>query len=133
MTQNYANRPTINTPWGSQSWQTQAGIDPSTGQSVTQWTQNTNLTPQSQAALDELGRRLGPAKMADLEARGYKTNKIDENVQAEIMQVVLDDARESYDKDIILELPSCAVDDVERNAQTIEQRLRALAGSAGAQ
>lgn len=52
MTQNYANRPTVNTPWGSQNWQTQAGIDPSTGQSVTQWTQNTNLNSQSQAALD---------------------------------------------------------------------------------
>ena len=65
-----------------------------------------------------------------LEARGYKTNKIDENVHAEIMQVVLDDARESYDEEIILELSSCAVDDVERNAQTIEQRLRAMAGGA---
>ena len=65
MTQNYANRPTINTPWGSQSWQTQAGIDPSTGQSVTQWTQNTNLTPQSQAALDsQMALQQGRSELA---------------------------------------------------------------------
>lgn len=51
-TQNYANRPTINTPFGTQSWQTNATIDPATGQQVTQWTQNTTLTPESQAALN---------------------------------------------------------------------------------
>lgn len=51
-TQNYANRPTINTPFGSQTWQTNATIDPATGQQVTQWTQNTNLTPEAQAALN---------------------------------------------------------------------------------
>lgn len=50
--QNYANRPVINTPFGSQSWQTQAITDPATGQEVTQWTQNTSLAPQLQNALD---------------------------------------------------------------------------------
>ena len=47
-----SNRPDINTPWGSQSWQSAAGVDPSTGKPVTNWTQNTTLNPQSQAALD---------------------------------------------------------------------------------
>lgn len=50
--QNYANRPTVNTPWGTESWTTQATTDPATGQQVTQWTQNTTLTPELQAALD---------------------------------------------------------------------------------
>jgi len=50
--QNYANRPTQNTPFGSQNWQTQAVTDPATGQQVTQWTQNTTLAPQAQRALD---------------------------------------------------------------------------------
>ena len=50
--QNYANRPIQNTPWGSVNWSTQATIDPATGQPVTQWTQNYNLTPASQHALD---------------------------------------------------------------------------------
>lgn len=50
--QNFANRPTINTPFGSQSWETSATIDPATGQPVTSWTQNTTLAPQLQQALD---------------------------------------------------------------------------------
>ena len=47
-----SNRPNINTPWGTQSWESSAGVDPSTGKPVTNWTQNTTLNPQSQAALD---------------------------------------------------------------------------------
>lgn len=50
---NWANRPTVNTPWGSQTWQTQKAIDPATGKPVTQWTSNVNLSPQQQAALDD--------------------------------------------------------------------------------
>ena len=50
--QNYANRPTVNTPWGQESWTTQAVTDPATGQQVTQWTQNTTLTPELQSALN---------------------------------------------------------------------------------
>jgi hypothetical protein len=51
-TQNFANRPNINTPFGTESWTTNAQIDPATGQKVTGWTQNTKLNPQSQGALD---------------------------------------------------------------------------------
>lgn len=50
--QNFANRPTINTPFGTQSWSTNASIDPATGQSVTSWTQNTSLAPGLQSALN---------------------------------------------------------------------------------
>lgn len=48
----FSNRPTINTPWGTESWQTSAGVDPSTGKAVTSWTQNTELNPLAQRALD---------------------------------------------------------------------------------
>jgi len=48
----YTNRPTINTPFGQESWKQQAGVDPATGQAVTNWTQNTTLTPDLQKALD---------------------------------------------------------------------------------
>lgn len=51
-TQNFANRPNINTPFGSESWATRAVTDPATGQTVTEWTQNTALNPQLQQALD---------------------------------------------------------------------------------
>jgi len=50
--QTWANRPTINTPFGQQTWEVTPTWDPSTGQYINAWTQNTNLTPESQAALD---------------------------------------------------------------------------------
>lgn len=65
MTQNYANRPVINTPFGSQTWGTQAVTDPATGQPVTQWTQNTTLAPDLQSALDaQIGTQLGRSQLA---------------------------------------------------------------------
>lgn len=51
--QNFANRPTINTPFGSQSWQTGSTVDPATGQTVTSWTQNNTIAPELQTALNE--------------------------------------------------------------------------------
>lgn len=63
--QNFANRPTVNTPFGSQTWQTQAGVDPATGQTVTQWTQNTTLDPSLQAALNaQIATQRGRSEMA---------------------------------------------------------------------
>jgi hypothetical protein len=50
--QTWANRPTINTPFGQQTWEVKPQWDPSTGQYLNSWTQNTNLTDQSQHALD---------------------------------------------------------------------------------
>jgi len=49
--QTWANRPNINTPVGQQTWSSGSSIDPSTGQPVTAWTQNTTLTPEMQDAL----------------------------------------------------------------------------------
>ncbi|KAJ2827437.1 factor activating pos9 [Coemansia furcata] len=54
-----------------------------------------------------------------LERRGYKQNKIDENVECEIMQVVADDARESYKAEIIMELSSNTLDEMEDNVEKI--------------
>jgi len=51
--QNWANRPTQNTPWGSTSWSAQAGTDPASGRPITEWTQNTTLNPQLQDALND--------------------------------------------------------------------------------
>ena len=79
-TQNFANRPTINTPWGSQTWQTSAGIDPATGQRVTQWTQNNTLTPAEQKALES--QQAIQQNQSDA-AKGL-TNQIDQNVSTPI-------------------------------------------------
>lgn len=63
--QNFANRPTINTPFGSQSWTTSATVDPSTGQPVTAWTQNTSLAPGLESALnDQMALQAGRSQLA---------------------------------------------------------------------
>src|SRR6185369_1217153 len=51
--QTWANRPDQVTPFGTTKWDSTAMIDPATGQRVTQWTQNTSLTPESQKALED--------------------------------------------------------------------------------
>jgi DNA-binding transcriptional MerR regulator len=50
--QTWANRPDINTPFGSQTWENNAQWDPTTQQYINRWEQNTNLTPEAQSALD---------------------------------------------------------------------------------
>lgn len=65
-TQNYANRPTINTPFGTQSWGTQSVTDPATGQVVTAWTQNNTLAPGLQSALqDQINIQSGRSSLAN--------------------------------------------------------------------
>jgi adenylate kinase len=54
-----------------------------------------------------------------LQKRGYNSKKITENVQSEIMQVVTDEANESYKPEIIVELASNSVEDMETNANKI--------------
>ncbi|RKO91722.1 AAA domain-containing protein, partial [Blyttiomyces helicus] len=56
-----------------------------------------------------------------LEKRGYSAKKIDENIEAEIMQVVLEEARESYRAEIVVELTSESVAEMEQNVQHIEE------------
>ncbi|ORZ35953.1 AAA domain-domain-containing protein [Catenaria anguillulae PL171] len=56
-----------------------------------------------------------------LEARQYSSKKIEENVTAEIMQVILEDARNSYREDIIVELSSNTVEDMEANVEQVRE------------
>lgn len=65
MTQNYANRPIVNTPFGTQTWDTAAVTDPATGQQVTQWTQNIALPSNLQDALQsQIDTQLGRSDLA---------------------------------------------------------------------
>ncbi|KAH6580267.1 hypothetical protein BASA61_009761 [Batrachochytrium salamandrivorans] len=48
-----------------------------------------------------------------LENRGYAEKKIQENVDCEIMQVVAEEARESYEDDVIVEMSSNTVEEME--------------------
>ncbi|KAJ4353846.1 factor activating pos9 [Didymosphaeria variabile] len=56
-----------------------------------------------------------------LTARGYKGKKLEENMDSEIMQVLLDEARESYREEIVVELQSSGDGDVEGNVERVEK------------
>lgn len=51
--QTWANRVNQNTPWGTNYWTAGTITDPATGQPVTQYTQNQELDPSIQQALNE--------------------------------------------------------------------------------
>jgi len=55
--------------------------------------------------------------------RGYSLQKIKENNEAEIMQVVLSEAQESYKEDIIMILQNDNVEHQEENTERIVQWL----------
>ena len=56
-----------------------------------------------------------------LTARGYNDKKRSENMEAEIMQIVLEEARESYAHEIVHEVPSNTIDDMDANVARVEQ------------
>lgn len=65
--------------------------------------------------------RTDSTKLYDrLKARQYPEQKLQENLDSEIMQVLLEEARQSYDEEIIVELESNDPDDIESNVDRIE-------------
>ncbi|KAK7058836.1 factor activating pos9 [Paramarasmius palmivorus] len=60
-----------------------------------------------------------------LEKRGYPLKKIQENNEAEIMQVVLEEARSSYPEEIVVELKSETMEDIEANVARIVEWITA--------
>ena len=61
-----------------------------------------------------------------LQERGYKQNKIDENISCEIFGELKDEVAESYGADIILELQSNKVEDMQVNLDAVAEKLKAL-------
>lgn len=55
-----------------------------------------------------------------LKARGYPEPKVQQNVQCEIFQVLLDEAREAYKPEIVHELRSDGPEDLEANLAALE-------------
>jgi adenylate kinase len=53
--------------------------------------------------------------------RGYSEIKITENIECEIMQVVSEEARESYEEQIVVELSNNDVDEMEDNLDRIHR------------
>jgi broad-specificity NMP kinase len=56
-----------------------------------------------------------------LKARAYADAKIRENIECEIMQVVLEEARESYKPEIVVEWRSEGLEDMDTNAERAAQ------------
>lgn len=55
-----------------------------------------------------------------LKARGYAERKLQENMESEIMQVILEEAREAYDPNIVHEVPSNTLEDMESTVQRVQ-------------
>ncbi|KAI5795755.1 AAA domain-containing protein [Geopyxis carbonaria] len=54
-----------------------------------------------------------------LKARGYAQRKLDENMDAEIMEEILNEAKEAYDEEAVVELKSNEEDEVETNVERV--------------
>ena len=59
-----------------------------------------------------------------LSERGYNEKKRNENMECEIMQVVLEAAKESYEEHTVHELASNTIEDMESNVNRVEQWLQ---------
>ena len=55
-----------------------------------------------------------------LKARQYPDGKLQENMDAEIMEVLLQEARNSYDEEMVVELRSDKPEDIDGNLKRIE-------------
>lgn len=55
-----------------------------------------------------------------LTERGYSEKKRNENMQCEIMRVVVDEAKESYEPEIVIELTNNSIDQMDQNVARVE-------------
>ena len=60
-----------------------------------------------------------------LQARKYPEVKLQENLDSEIMEVLLEEARESYDAEIVVELRSDDAEDIDANVERLETWIEA--------
>jgi adenylate kinase len=51
--------------------------------------------------------------------RGYNDTKLNDNIEVEIMQILLDEARDSYRPEIVHECNSNSLEDLEQNVARI--------------
>lgn len=64
--------------------------------------------------------RTNSTKLYDrLKARNYPEKKLQENLDSEIMEVLLEEAREGFDAEIVVELRSDSTQDLEGNVERI--------------
>ena len=61
-----------------------------------------------------------------LKERGYPEKKISENVECEIMEVTSEEVRNSYKENIIIELKSEVIEDMENNMDIVINKIKEL-------
>ncbi|KAK7539069.1 AAA domain-containing protein [Phyllosticta citricarpa] len=59
-----------------------------------------------------------------LAARGYAGKKLDDNMDCEIMEVLVDEAREAFDEECVVQLTSDEADQVDANVERMEAWVR---------
>ncbi|RKF61770.1 Adenylate kinase isoenzyme 6-like protein HBR1 [Golovinomyces cichoracearum] len=59
-----------------------------------------------------------------LKSRNYSEEKLQENLDVEIMEVILQEARDAYDEEIIIELMSDTTDELDSNIERIESWIK---------
>jgi adenylate kinase len=67
---------------------------------------------------------VGIGKADDYRSRKYPEAKLQENLDAEIMEVILQEAHEAFDEQIVIELTSNTSDEMETNLERIEQWIK---------
>ena len=75
--------------------------------------------PEKDINLVELLRYNNTELYDRLKARGYNFKKITENLDCEIMEVTFQEIRDSYKDDIIIELKSEKIEDMENNLDKV--------------
>lgn len=71
--------------------------------------------------------RTDTTKLYDrLQSRGYKQDKITNNVEAEIFQLIYDEAIESFGQESVIQLTNNEPEDLDRNVATVSDAIREL-------
>ena len=81
---NYANRPDQYNPFGSQRWGSNSYVDPSTGETVTAWSQNTELTGDMQQLFDQ--QTVGAQSIAGMQSNALERAEGDMSTAADFDQ-----------------------------------------------
>ena len=58
-----------------------------------------------------------------LKERGYNEKKITENIECEILDVLKEEVESSYKEEIVIELPSSTVENMQENIEKIVERI----------
>jgi len=74
---------------------------------------------KARGAVSHGGVHLRASSVLSFECRKYSLKKITENNEAEIMEVIAQEARDSYEPEIVVELKSESVEDLVSNVARI--------------